>query len=413
MAESIAIKRWITVLVKFALRNMTRNRRRTTVAICTVAAGVFGLLFLQGFFAGLLAMHAENSIHSRNGHGQIMTKDYWGQTFEKPSDHWIESPDAIITRLRADPRVHAAYPRVQFFALLSNGKVNVAGRGQGIDGGREKSFFNKMNFVEGGAIGDREDGLVLGIGLARALNVHVGDRVTILGQTIHGTVNAIDTVISGIFHVGFKEADDMLFQVQIKQAEILLDSHKVETIAVGLKKSADWDSLAHDISREFPGTEALSVFIIDQVWAENGRLFLTALLNIFKLTFLGVILLAIYSSSSTTVLERKKELAMLRANGETIRDLIRLLTIEGAGIAIIGASFGVLLTLLVHLLSGDGIIMPPTPGTNRALPVQLFFEPFYISLTLFLGIATPIFATLLATLQVSKMSIAQALKSPV
>jgi len=401
------------VLVKFALRNITRNRRRSIVAIFTVAMGVFGLLFLQGFFAGLLSMHADNSIHSRNGHGQIMTKGYWGQTFEKPSDHWIENPDSILARLRADARVHDAYPRVQFFALLSNGKVNVAGRGQGIDGGREKTFFNKMNFVEGGPIGSQEDGLVLGIGLARALNAHVGDRITVLGQTIHGTVNAIDTTISGIFHVGFKEADDMLFQVQIKQAEILLDSPKVETIAIGLKKSEYWDAVARDIAAEFPATEALSVYVIDQVWAENGRLFLTALLNLFKLTFLGVILLAIYSSSSTTVMERKKELAMLRANGETVRDLIKLLTIEGAGIAILGATLGVLLALMVHGLSGDGIMMPPTPGTNRALPVQLFFEPLYFSLTLGLGVATPIFATLLATLQISKMSIVQALRAPV
>jgi putative ABC transport system permease protein len=159
--------------------------------------------------------------------------------------------------------------------------------------------------------------------------------------------------------------------------------------------------------------EALSVYVIDQVWAENGRLFLTALLNIFKLTFLGVILLAIYSSSSTTVLERKKELAMLRANGETVGDLVKLLTIEGVGIALIGASLGVMLTLTAHWVSGDGFIMPPTPGTNRSLPVQLFFEPLYISVTLALGIATPILATLLATLQVSKMSIVQGLKSPV
>ena len=399
------------MLAKFAIRNITRNRRRSLVAIGTVAVGVFGLLFLQGFFAGLLAMHAENSIHSRNGHGQIMTRGYWGQPFEKPIDHWLEDPTAMLSTLRSRPEVIDAYPRVQFFALLSNGKVNVAGRGQGIDGAREKNFFNKMNFIEGGPIGDQTDGLVLGVGLARALNAHVGDRIVVLGQTVNGTVNAIDTVLSGIFHVGFKEADDMIFQVQLAQASILLDSKKIETIAIGLKESTSWDSFAADFSKAFPDLDAYSVFVIDQVWAENGRLFLTALLNIFKLTVLGVILLAIYNSAATTVLERKKELAMLRANGETARDLIRLLTLEGAAIAFLGATCGVLLTLTAHWLSGQGLVMPPTPGTNRALPVKLFFEPLYISITLALGFGTPVLATLLATLQVTKLSIVQALRA--
>jgi len=40
------------MLVKFGIRNVRRNSRRSAVAIATVAAGVFGLLFIQGFFFG-------------------------------------------------------------------------------------------------------------------------------------------------------------------------------------------------------------------------------------------------------------------------------------------------------------------------------------------------------------------------
>lgn len=400
------------MLAKFALRNVNRNRRRSMVAIGTIGVGVFGLLFLQGFFSGLIALHTENSIHSRFGHGQVMTKNYWGQAFEKPSDHWIENPEEVMADLKKEPGVAEVFPRVQFFSLLSNGSINVAGRGQGIVGSKEKDFFNKMNFVEGEAIGDRPEGIVLGIGIARALGVKVGDSVTVLGQTIQGSINAVDTVVTGIFHVGMKEADDSLFQIQLDQAQILLDTEKVESITIGLNNPLAWSAVAGNIQKSHPRLEAIPLHILDQVWAENGEKFLTALLNIFRLTFLGVILLAIYNSASNTVLERKRELGMLRANGESAGDLIRLLLVEGFALALVGAAIGVALVLLANQLASNGLPMPPTPGTNRELPVKLDLRLSYILLAAALGMGTSIFATLLSTMQVLKLSIVQAIRAP-
>jgi putative ABC transport system permease protein len=307
--------------------------------------------------------------------------------------------------------VKAVFPRVQFFALLSNGRMNVAGRGQGVVGAEEQHFFNKMNFIEGGAMGAQRDGLVLGVGLARALGVKVGDNLTVMGQTIDGTINAIDARVTGIFQVGMKEADDTLFQVQLSEAQILLNTRKVESVTIGLDDEAHWDELAEGLNKTFPAYEALSIYVLDQVWAENGERFLTALLNIFRLVFLGMILLAIYNSASNTVLERKRELGMLRANGESPQDLIQLLVLEGLYLAVAGATLGILMTVTVHLLSGQGIPMPPTPGTNRLLPVQLHLDSSSILLALMLGVLTSTAATFLSTLQVLRLSIVQAIRA--
>ncbi|MDQ3230420.1 MAG: hypothetical protein M3Q07_01255 [Pseudobdellovibrionaceae bacterium] len=399
------------MLAKFALRNIRRNQRRSLVALGTIAVGVFGLLFLQGFFSGLIALHKENSIHSRFGHGQIMTKGYWGQAFEKPWEHWLKDPEAIMQYLRQQPHVQAVFPRVQFFALLSNGRMNVAGRGQGVVGAEEKNFFNKMNFIEGGAIGSQRDGMVLGVGLARPLGVKVGDNLTVMGQTIDGTINAIDARVTGIFQVGMKEADDTLFQVQLSEAQILLNTQSVESITIGLDDEAHWESLSQGLGSTFPDYEALSIYVLDQVWAENGQLFLTALLNIFRLVFLGMIMLAIYNSASNTVLERKRELGMLRANGESPQDLIQLLVLEGLYLALAGATLGIIMTLVVHILSGHGIPMPPTPGTNRLLPVRLHLESSSIAMALLLGVLTSTAATFLSTMQVLRLSIVQAIRA--
>lgn len=125
-----------------------------------------------------------------------------------------------------------------------------------------------------------------------------------------------------------------------------------------------------------------------------------------------MILLAIYNSASNTVLERKRELGMLRANGESARDLMELLVLEGLYLALLGSVLGIALTLAVHGLSGQGLPMPPTPGTNRLLPVRLHLEISSLLLALLLGVGTSTAATFLSTLQVLRLSIVQALRSP-
>jgi putative ABC transport system permease protein len=394
-----------------AWRNVSRHHRRSLVAGSALAAACFGLLFLQSFFAGLFAVHAENSIHSRFGHGQITTKGYWGQAFEKSSDHWIKDADYLLKELRGMPEVAEVFPRTQFFALLSNGNVNVAGRGQGIVGAREAAFFNKMNFIEGQALGARSDGIVVGVGLAKALGVGVGDRVTVLGQTEQGTLNAIDTVLVGIFHVGMKEADDALFQVQLDQAQTLLQSSKVESISIGLKSDDDWEVFERRVAAAHPELEALSVFVVDQAWADNGRKFLGALLQVFRLILAGMILLAVYGSSSQLVIERRREIGMLRANGESRLDVLSLFLTENVLIGLGASVVAVVLLLLAQQIAADGIPLPPTPGTNRELPVPLLVEHWDALASLSLAVGASVLACLSATWQGVRCRIADAMRT--
>lgn len=399
------------MLAKFAWRNVLRNRRRSIVSMSSIATGVFGLFFLDSFFSSLMTMHRDNAVKSRFGHGQIHTVGYMDQSFERPWEHWITDATDLRERLRSLPEVDEAYPRVQFFALLSNGSTNVAGRGQGIVGADEMHFFDRMNIVEGQMLEGQDDGIVIGIGLARSLNVSVGDQLTVIGNTIHGSINAVDVRVSGIFHMGFKEADDMLFQIQLDQAQILLDTTMVESFAIAATHDDLWPAVEDFVASNLAGLEALSVNRLDQVWAENGERFLGALLNIFRLVFIGLILLAIYNSSSMTILERSRELAMLRANGESVSDLFKLTITESALIASLGGIFGLVLTLGLSLIFADGVPMPPTPGTNRELPVLLQLDAWRGALSWGLATTASIAATVAAAMQITSISIAKALKS--
>ena len=135
-------------------------------------------------------------------------KGYHNSVYEKPWKHWIEDYPSLKENLSKVPGVKLLFPRVNFFSLLTNGEMNISGKGEGVDGVAEFEFFNTLNIVEGKNLSDEKEGIILGKGLARALNAKIGDRITVLGSTISGSMNAVDTYVTGIFHTGSKEFDD-------------------------------------------------------------------------------------------------------------------------------------------------------------------------------------------------------------
>src|SRR5262249_15850706 len=152
-----------------------------------VGVGSGSLFLFNGFNYGIMNQYKVNTIHSRYGHGQLNTSGYREKVFEKPWEHWISDWQQVSSSLKALPAVPHVFPRVEFFSLLTKGKISVSGRGQGIDGVQEAAFFTTLNIAQGVTLSDQSDGILLGMGLARALDVKVGDRVTVLSNTIHGS----------------------------------------------------------------------------------------------------------------------------------------------------------------------------------------------------------------------------------
>src|SRR5689334_899720 len=125
------------MMLLVAFRNLCRNRRRTLAIILTVALGMGALFCLDGFNQGIMNEYRDNTIHARYGNGQINTSGYRGKVYEKPWEHWITNWDDLRNFLEKQPAVKRIFPRVSFFALLTNGKITVSGLGQGIDGKEE------------------------------------------------------------------------------------------------------------------------------------------------------------------------------------------------------------------------------------------------------------------------------------
>lgn len=400
------------MLILVALRNLLRNPRRTSAVLLTVALGVASIFIFRGFNNGIMNQYRENAIHARYGHGQLNTGGYRDKVLEKPWEHWITNAPQVEDDLRKVPGVRHVFPRVEFFALLTNGRITVSGRGQGVRGPEEADFFNTLNVEVGETLRGQKDGILLGRGLARALDVKPGDRVTVLANTVNGSINGVDLLMTGYFHTGSRETDDTMFRIQIEQAQALLDTDRIESMALGLDDPDGWGRVESAVKQHHPTLEAVPFEELDKVYYKHSVDWLKSQFDVIELIILTIVLLGILNTVATAILDRKQEIGNLRANGESSGEVLAMLAWEGLALGVLGAALGILLALfVVYVPLRNGILMPPAPGITRQFSVFVELQASMALRTFLLGLATAAIGTVLAGWRVARLRIGDALRS--
>ena len=396
---------------KIAFKNLARQKTRTMAVLVTVALGITSLMIYHGFNTGIMNQYRENTIHARYGHGQINLRGYRETIWERPWEHWMEPTHPALINLEKSPRVLNVFPRVSFYGLVNNGKRSISGLGEGVVGKIEAPFFDTINIIKGKNLSTEEDGIVMGKGLAEALGLGLGDRVTILANTVDGSLNGYDFYLTGIFHSGMKYFDDVFFKIQLDKAQALLDTNKIEYAAIGLHKLEDWGNLATEVAA-FPDLEATAFNVLDKIYYQNSVDFLQAQFNFILIVIFTIVVLGIFNTVSTIIMERKNEIGNLRANGESKGEVMALILSEGFLLGFLGTVAGVILAYSINAtLLSQGIEMPPGPGITRQFITHVELQSYFILVSLLIGILSTLIGSYLAGRKVLKMNINDLLRN--
>ncbi len=185
--------------------------------------------------------------------------------------------------------------------------------------------------------------------LAQDKGIHIGDQITMTG-TSRG-IKITFTV------VGFyKMPDGLNFGLFQTDLSALLDfgvPERHELIGVDLKDGYTMEQLRQDLTEITKDYPLLSISDRDE-YAASQQAMVDSMLNIiYALLGLAVVIavLGIVNTLGLSVLERTKEIGLLRAVGFTRRDIRNMVTLESVAIAILGAILG----LSLGVLFGYGI----------------------------------------------------------
>ncbi|HLN58820.1 MAG TPA: FtsX-like permease family protein [Thermoanaerobaculia bacterium] len=398
-----------------AWRNLVRQKRRTVLMGAVVAFGFAAFALAGGFIAQSFDGLKEGTIRTV-GQLQAVDRRAVTRTEEKTLEFGLRGASRARAIASGDPAVSAVLPRIDFVGLATSGAKSVPYLGIGVDPEPEAAATFARELVVAGKYlsGDGGDGVVLGTGLASALQVKPGDSVTLMATTPDGSLNAVDAVVTGLADVQIKELNDRYLACGIALASRLLQSPETVTkLVVFLKPRADEGKTAERLRLAL---NAAGYPVAIRNWRELAVFYgQVKLLYIGIFGFVGAVLVVIVILSAAIVMtmavtERTREIGTLRALGTRPSGILKMFLMEGTALAIAGCAAGMILALLVRaVLNASGIILPPPPGATHGMPIHVQFYPLAYAAGLSAMIVTMLVASYFPAKRASRLSIVEAL----
>ncbi len=367
---------------KIAWRNVARNRRRSMVAIWTVAIVSSSIIVAHGYinftFWGLTRVIVQGGTGNMQLVDKRMVNDFETELLAFGLDS--KTANETVAKLEAAQPVRRAMQRLLFTGIVSkDDSISTVFRATGIESKKEKRLQQGNAagaFVKGAMFKDTDKNpyqAVLAIDLAKKLSIDVGDEVVLLANTVEGGINAIDATVSGIYDTGIPITNQLDIKVPLALAQQLLLTDKVSNIVVQLRDIEATKSILPQIKALVKGTK-----MTVQPWYDIKPYFKAVEIIYYSIfTVMGVIimtvaLLSVANVMGTTVNERVPEIGTLRAFGIEKWQLRLNFVFEGLIIGFIGAVLGIILGfVLAFTISQAGIMMPPPPGRSTEFPLLI------------------------------------------
>jgi lipoprotein-releasing system permease protein len=291
----------------------------------------------------------------------------------------------IAEALRKDPRVLGVAPTLLSQVFYNYGPVELNGMISGVDIIEEDKLFDLRSKMKSGRIEDLKastDGIIMGTGLARKLNVKAGDRVVI--TTPQGSTMTLKIV--GTFQMGIGTVDNVRSYANISTVQVILqqDQSYITDINVKLKD-------LHEAKEIAPRFQAIAGYKAED-WETANATMLTGVIirNIItysvSVTLLVVAGFGIYNILNMTIHNKMKDIAILKAMGFSGRDVRRIFMIQSLVIGFVGSLAG----LIIGYSLSFAISKAPFDGGDFIsldhFPVN--FDPMYYIIGVIFGVTT-------------------------
>jgi lipoprotein-releasing system permease protein len=273
-------------------------------------------------------------------------------------DGKLADADGLRDVALKNPRVSAAAPYIDGKALLVAGKQLSGAELRGIEPELEDTVSGISGVMQEGALNALQAGtfnIVLGIELAEALQVVVGDKVTVtLAQGIVTPAGVIPRTkrftVSGIYRVGMYEFDRRLAFISLGDAQRLY--RKKDTVT-GVRLAVTEIYAAPDIVRDVAREHGALVLVND--WTRRHVNFFRSIQitkSILFVILLMVIAVAAFNIVSTLVMvvkDKQSDIAILRTIGTKPSSILKIFVTQGSIVGIAGTLLGVVGGIVIAL----------------------------------------------------------------
>lgn len=333
---------------KIALRFLADNRLQTLMISLGIAVGSAVIVFITALISGLQANIIERTLGTQS-HIRILAPDEANRVLPvAPGERLLvlETPRAqrlrsirnwqdVLAALDAAPEVKAASPLISGPALAVRGAARNSIALMGVEPERYQRIIPMRDNMVAGRFEVGGGRAVIGNKLAQDLGLGVGDKLRL--DAGEGRTAIMD--IAGIFALGVRELDNRYVYTDLKQTQTLLNlPGGVTVLDVTVRQIFQAEAISQRLAR-------LSGLKAESWMATNGQL-LNALRSQTMTTqmirlFVGIsVAFGIASVLAVSVVQRTREIGILRAMGAPRGQILRVFLWQGGLLGFIGAAAG-------------------------------------------------------------------------
>lgn len=328
--------------LKLAWRNIWRQRRRTVIIVLAMGLSLALMMFYDGLIDGFNQAIAGNAVRVLGGNIQVHADGYREKVDSNPLLPLTDDSVIVQTAL-AQPDVLAAGRRIQTGGLISNREGALSLNIIGIEPEAESPVSLIAEHVVAGRYLEAadEDSILVGQGLAEALDIKVGDRLTMVGSDVHKQNRQRTMTVIGIYDIGIPSLEKSSAYISLSEAQSLFGLPGQSTeVQITLKKIGTEGAMVSALSSALPGYEVES-------WDKNYPELATAInskgavMDIFSVIIVMIAGIGILNLLLMAVYERTREIGLLGAMGLKPHQIATIFIMEGTLIGVVGVIAGV------------------------------------------------------------------------
>ena len=395
-------------LINLTVKNILRKKLRSTLTILSVIIGIASVVALVVLSEGMLAAVTDQFNKMGANSVIIMPANFRGD----PNTAGRVSEETMLKMSDADnlskiAEIEEVYP-MNFFTARSEYKneeqfVYVAT----IPSDRLDSMFEffDVKLSEGKSF-DGKDGhfAIIGPYLAKEMfkrEIKVGDTIKL---------NGVDFKVSGILEaVGNQQDDSSVYIGRKAGLEVNNYGETVNYMMLKSKKDADADFVVKKVEKTLGKTRKEDTFLV--ISAESFLELIKMVLNIMRsilIAIAGISLivasLGIVNSVFTSVLERTREIGVLKSIGARINDIVFIFVFESVLLTVVGGIIGFFVGLGIAKL----VIL--YAATKNFTMLTIHITPMLVILTLLVSLIVGVVSGLFPARAAAKMNIVDALR---
>ena len=372
------VKRLKTNNLLFAYRNIYRHKTKTIITTFAIAIGVGAYLVLDAWLLGMNIDSKRNLVNFETGSSRIYSKKYFENKDELPLYESFNNYNQIINKL--DNAGYDAVPHAVFVGSLFSNNSEFPFKFIGVDPKVDGKIFKYNEWFEKGTnsrfVEDNKFEIALGVKGAKDLGVNVGDVVrlsTVIDKkdetgkikhinqlielTVCGLINTTDPVTNG--YIGY-----LPLSILQDDQGLLLDGY-ITDLSIR-KKNASVTDLPSGKENPKVIKKILGNTLPDELivvgWQEDAKDYIAAssgdnIYNrLFIVFFFIITLVGIANTMLMAVLERTKEIGMLKALGMTDFSVVKLFLTEAGLLGFIGSIIGIIISIpFIYYLIYHGV----------------------------------------------------------